>query len=240
MLYNGYSDEVGLVGCNLVYQTDNTYCIMNSIEKPPAYWELHGTEMILRFLFKHPETMAETFHHGSIGRAFVWNKMYRMDVVQKYKVRFNETIKIGEDYDFNYHYMSNISVARYTPYSSYYYYQNNASAMAFSRNKGTYDKKMINYAILFDDIYEAERQKRPEISKCCEAISIRLYNRCLAGMVKSGELDELFVKRAVRFNRKHIWCSRKYDADSSWHHFLSSVLLLGGFQFWKFIIMKIW
>ena len=42
-------------------------------------------------------------------RSFVWNKIFRMDIIEKYKLKFNESKKIGEDTLFTVAYLEKIN-----------------------------------------------------------------------------------------------------------------------------------
>ncbi len=58
-----------------------------------------------------------------------WNKIYKREVIENHKLKFDENITIGEDYLFNLMYLSKSNKVRYIEKSSYIYNVRNNSAM---------------------------------------------------------------------------------------------------------------
>lgn len=226
ILVNGFDKEVDIVGCNLIYRTEYS---SEELETDDSYYDIRGTNSILEYLFKHPSTK----NNGLIGRAFVWNKLYIKGIIDKYNVWFDETTSIGEDYKFNYEYMKHCNIARFSKSSEYNYFQNANSAMAFIREKKTFKPDIISWCDVFRIIYDETVELYPEIAKCCEAISIRLYIRALYGMICTKYENTNFEEQAVKFIKNHYNFKYTYDMDGSIKYSLSAFVIKISYSIWK-------
>lgn len=54
-------------------------------------------------------------------KGYVWNKMFRKDIIEKYQLRFEESIAVWEDVLFDFIYMSRIDKVSYNPKPQYHY-----------------------------------------------------------------------------------------------------------------------
>ncbi len=60
---------------------------------------------------------------------YPWNKLYRLDIIKKFNIKFDEDIKIMEDLIFNLKYLEVISNIKYVDDAIYYYVQRENSAL---------------------------------------------------------------------------------------------------------------
>lgn len=222
--------RVDIAGCNLVYRIE--YDSQEAITIDKSYIEILGTENILKYLFKHPSTRGD----GLLGRAFVWNKLYRKSIIEEYDIQFNEQIAIGEDYQFNYDYMRHCHTGVFNKTGCYNYLQNSDSMMSFIRSHKTFCKQMIEWPIVFDNIYEQIFSSYPEISKCCEAMAVRLYIRCLFGMICTKYIDNGFERKAVGFIKRHFLFKSSFDMDGSVKYLVSAYFIKVNYQCWKLLM----
>ena len=59
---------------------------------------------------------------GSFYYSALWNKLYRRDRIEQYRLRFLPQLKWGEDFDFNMRYYKNVQSVRCIPYVVYDYH----------------------------------------------------------------------------------------------------------------------
>lgn len=77
---------------------------------------------------------------------FVWNKMYRRDLIEKNKLRFSENILIKEDLIFNLLYLTferEKSIV-FSDIPTYFYFRHSDSATSKKRDKNEYQKYMMS------------------------------------------------------------------------------------------------
>ena len=90
--------------------------------------------------------------------AFVWNRLFRIDVLKKYGIRYNETVYACEDTLFNYQYMKRITRFAVCREHLYHYVINENSAMFgndFNQKKLTAN---IAFDIMLADCNKEERK----------------------------------------------------------------------------------
>lgn len=234
ILVEGYQygeKDVDLVGCNFIYR--DAYSEMESAIVS-MYTEIEGRNELLKYLFKHPE-MSKV---GLMGRPFIWNKLYRRDIIDKFEVKFDENLSIGEDYRFNYDYIRHCKLARFNKSQIYNYFQNNDSTMSTFRMSGGFTPKMIGWALGSEKLYEDVLKEFVEVAKCCETMSVRLYISCLVRMICANVDNDDFRKSAVHFIRRHNY-NRKYDANGSLKYLMSAIAVRINYDFFKTLIQII-
>lgn len=57
---------------------------------------------------------------------FAWNKLYHMDIIKKYNLRFDEELGMAQDLHFAFRYILNCNKVSYNPEPHYYYVQHEA------------------------------------------------------------------------------------------------------------------
>lgn len=221
--------NVDMVGCNMTYRTE--YCSKKE-ETKYAYEEINGTENALKYLFIHPLT----WESDILGRPFVWNKLYKKSIIDQYGVRFDENTGIGEDYKFNYDYIKRCKKIMFNKEACYNYLQHPNNTMEFIRKKRSFSPKMQSWPKVFHDMYNDIYTCYPEIAKCCESITVRLYIRCLYGMLHSNKADKDFENKAVDYIKQHWKFKQSYDKNSSLKYVFSAVLIRWNYPLWRFVM----
>ncbi|WP_353989207.1 glycosyltransferase [Pediococcus argentinicus] len=74
------------------------------------------------------ETVADILELDGYN-GFLWNKLFKMDLIRRYDLSFNEEVTITEDLLFCVLYIKYIKKSLYNPYPSYHYIVRNNSAM---------------------------------------------------------------------------------------------------------------
>lgn len=135
------------------------------------------------------ESGHERFHTGGVGKrmnsieflnsmlipvnrsygAFVWNKLYKADIIKKHHIRFpDEKRYLFEDHYFNYEYMKYAKSGCYTPICTYHYVtrRNTGIIRGITEDHKPADK-WLHYADVFDlilhDPYEPFAEFREQI-----------------------------------------------------------------------------
>ena len=88
------------------------------------------------------KSQEEIFYHilnDARYSGYVWNKLYKLDIIRKNKLSFNEKIFVCEDFLFNCHYISFIKKATYVKAQLYWYNCDNESSATY--NKYLYNPK---------------------------------------------------------------------------------------------------
>lgn len=75
----------------------------------------------------------------NLSRAYIWNKVFRKDIIEKHNIRFDKNISYGEDTIFLCNYLKHIC-SLYISKEFLYYYTENAEGNSLSKKK--YDNKL--------------------------------------------------------------------------------------------------
>ena len=116
------NDDITLICCNFfeVYPNKN-----KKPAKPIREYKIIGREN----LYKGIEYLQENFKFNTL-----WNKIYFKNIIEKYQIKFDENINMGEDYRFNITYCNYINSIHYIDKCLYNYVISDSSLCA------TYDK----------------------------------------------------------------------------------------------------
>ena len=115
----------------------------------------------------------------------IWNKIYRRELIEKNKVRFNKNIKIGEDLVFVYKILSETKKIFYSN-QGYYFYRNES------------EKSAMNKATSLDKVKEIEK----------------VYKELILYSKKSKKINKGVLKKQARDILFHYyWSYKKYPID---------------------------
>lgn len=140
-------------------------------------------------------------------QGFVWNKMYKKDIIDKNNIKFDENIDIYEDMLFNCEYIDKINKGSYVKNKLYYYIQRNSSAYNGDFNNKWYTIFKAHKKIL--EIYEKNNLK--------DYIGVK-YNLLISN------LD--FKEKLVKFKKtdKDIGCINITELDYKINIILKEIL----------------
>lgn len=123
---------------------------------------------------------------------FAWNKLYHMDIIKKYNLRFLDDVGTTEDLDFAFRYLGHCETVCFDPEMRvYHYYQREGAAThsGFSRRKlqsiHTYEKIISSYGERNEIVEAAENEI------CNTAIN-------LCWMYKNGKCDDKESWKKIR------------------------------------------
>lgn len=77
--------------------------------------------------------------HKIEGFRSPWGKLFNKDIIDKFKLRFNEKMSIGEDFIFNLQFMSHSHALTFDE-ASYYYYVTNSNSALMKYKKNCWEK----------------------------------------------------------------------------------------------------
>ena len=97
----------------------------------------------------------------STSKGYVWNKLYKRDIIIKYNIRFNEKISMCEDLEFNFNYLKYCNYVIYIENQNYFY---RVSSNSISKKMNNFKWFSIydSYNLIFKnfDDYDIDTQKK--------------------------------------------------------------------------------
>lgn len=99
---------------------------------------------------------------GNLSRAYIWNKVFRKDIIEKNKIRFDENISYGEDTIFLCKYLKYIC-SLYISKEFLYYYTENAEGNSLSKKK--YDSKLTQSFVELVKVQNCIAERFPNYGK---------------------------------------------------------------------------
>lgn len=142
----------------------------------------------------------------------LWNKIYKTEIIKKYKLKFEEDIQVGEDYLFNLNYISHISNMNYINTPLYYYtIQNNSLSKKFI-NK-TIDSEM-KILIQLNKIYKENVWPMDyTYNQCMESIKGNMIN-LINGSKSKKEVMTFINTLTDRIKEEELLCGKIEDSLS--------------------------
>ena len=155
-----------------IYEADLSIC---------GYWEEKEKEIFFvtsgnLMLMTKPKAMEELLKDSSY-RGYVWNKLFRNDIIRKYQLRFNDELSIWEDVLFVFFYLQYSNRAVYSPKPMYHY--------RYVEESITHEKQHIigvkkSYDAILAKDEMINRLNGPEYALVRYQIGIRYVRSCLA------------------------------------------------------------
>ena len=132
--------------------------------------------------------------------AFAWNRLYKMDIIKKYGLRYDEHIYGNEDALFNYQYLEHCNKVAIVDEELYHYIINTNSIM-FS--KGYNPKRILANKSFEYMLKEAEGKERYEFVQVAAMwYNLILKRRIILSRAKIDPKQMEIINRMVRLNRK--------------------------------------
>ena len=159
---------------------------------------LHATDMMCRIFFVE--------HY----QGFIWNKIFRRDLIEKYQIRFHEDVYYNEDRTFIIEYLTHTHCTRMAPSHLYHYQLHPKSAMGKVREMQQSEdteffERRVTEVLGFSYMRRALRRFR-DAYYCCGADMIyselRLFSEMLTAHKEQGRnfeksLLRKFARRAM-------------------------------------------
>ena len=172
-------------------------------------------------LLKKEQLYKNILDDNNIG-GYLWNKIYKLDIIKKNKIKFDIKIKIMEDLDFNLEYIKYINNAFIINNANYYYVQHSDSTLA-NANKvnNLYSmNKIINKIELYNKEFAIEYKLRFMIEYKKEIV---LNHNTKVSKDISKMLVNKFKKEKVFFKSKNNRAKIKYIFISLFPYLFSNI-----------------
>lgn len=147
--------------------------------------------------------------------SFAWDKLYHLDIIRKYKLRFLDDVGTREDVDFVFRYLGYCNSVCYDPESRlYHYYQRNGAAThsGFSQKK---IEDVHTYEKIIESTEDSEliRAAREEVCNTAMNLLWMYYNDgCKDTMAKKKLKKHLSSNIGVYLRSTHYGVGRKIQA----------------------------
>ncbi|MCD7835252.1 MAG: glycosyltransferase [Lachnospiraceae bacterium] len=116
-----------LVGWNHYYNEDKKQWKRHVINNSPVVYELYNmSNLLLDMITPEFDVRYNGVYLGAVRG--VWGKLYKREYIERFKIRFEENLKIGEDACFNVDYIRNIKKASFYNFYLNHYRVDNGSA----------------------------------------------------------------------------------------------------------------
>lgn len=123
--------------------------------------------------------------------AFVWNKLYKSEIIGKYNIRFpSEKRYLFEDHYFNYEYMKYAKRGCYIPSCAYYYIsRKNIGIIRGIDENNKAAEKWFHYADVFDLIIDDSYKGLDEFKKQIKMMKVWHSSTAVRVLAHYGECD---------------------------------------------------
>lgn len=150
------------------------------------------------FLWNKDQYVNEMFLPSCQIAAFVWNRLYRKEYIDRYSVRFHANIKVCEDTLFNFEYLKNINSV-YVVNESLYEYRINSNSAMFS-GEFNVDKltAMKAYDIMLQQTENSTYKKYIQIA-CMWYVEI-LYMQVIKCHYNISAVERKRIKKSLKGN----------------------------------------
>lgn len=149
--------------------------------------------------------ISQTLGNKYVG-GYLVNKIFKKDIIDKYHLRFNEKVHIGEDMLWILEYLNFCNSGIYISKTLYYYRLNEKSALQSSMRSGEFDKKNLEVLFVDDMLRNAVLCEEKQVKTALAYRYIRSDMRVLFNMIKCHYSDANAFSIITEHTRKHI-CS---------------------------------
>ena len=114
------------------------YTQINEIKKNMIEYKFGDNQILSRY--EMLKAIVEDIRISSVP----WNKLYKASIIYDFNIRYNPTLKFGEDLEFNVSYISKIQQGIMLPFSTYRYIQHEENITGRIRNKSHLEDKLTD------------------------------------------------------------------------------------------------
>ena len=138
--------------------------------------------------------------------AFVWNKLYKNEIIKKYNIRFpSEKRYLFEDHYFNYEYMKYAKRACYTSSCAYHYItRENVGIIRGITEDNRAAKKWLHYADAFDLIIDDSYKGFDEFKKQIKMMKVWHSSTAVRVLAHYGRCDAPEYKNMRRYIKENM------------------------------------
>lgn len=153
-------------------------------------------------------------------------KLFRADIIKTHQIQFRKDIYIGEDFIFNFDYLSKCNKIRCIPYIGYHYICKNGNSLTHKKdlNKFEYGKNLFQESIRFSEKMQLSKQEAKGI-----------YNLYLRTVFKNIELIYQVEPKMTKKDKK-LYVERIVEDDCTKIALLNAAPDTKEFVIYKFIL----
>ncbi len=197
------SDEITRCLFNAIDGVDMSICGCLIRERGQ---EIYSTPDCMTRLM-NSKSVAKGIFAGDLSLRYIWNKMFRKDIIDKYNIRFKEGIHYFEDILFLMEYLKHCDKIRQVPDIHYTFNKGGSEADKLLYEDGKPTKRALTAIPGYFDILElAKEYDDKEMTKTIENTIIELEMKLLDRMLDSVKYKEYkdsdfrsYVKRSLKF-----------------------------------------
>ena len=170
---------------------------INYEDKEEVHNNLTDDEIIIDKEIMYKYLIDENYFGG-----YLWNKMFKKEIIDDFKLKFNEEVKICEDLLFIAELLKNINKIIYCPSQKLYHYRRTqSSAVNFSYSEKD-TTKLIPLKYLIDNNIAFDRLFYDYVILNCQSIYI---------LKKIGKNDEIMLKKMKKEAKKYFTLALKNE-----------------------------
>ena len=164
---------------------------------------------------------------GGRSGPYVWNKIYRRDILEKFQIRFMPNIRVAEDQFFNVDYVLHCTKAVYIKRKMYGYIITEGSIMNYFRKNYVVDEQYISLPRVWRYTSEAMENVSNELVDFSRAKSAMFYQTVLR---KLQSPSEEYINESIDYVKKH----KKQLRLFKWgvKYYISALALCANYKLW--------
>lgn len=167
-------------------------CIRNTLT------DFRGTDTSSTVYLNRTDTAALILK-GSAG-SYVWNKLYRSNVLNNYNIRFRPDAQGAEDQFFNAEYLQYCTKAVFCSQKMYFYITTEGSITSTFRTSRVVSKKYMSLPRAWRYTAEVMQSISAELSIFAQAKSAMFYQTILRKLARP---DERYIQEAIAYIKQH-------------------------------------
>ena len=183
-------------------------------------------------VFYNQVDTAKLILRGAAG-PYVWNKLYRKDVLDSHGIRFRPDSQGAEDQFFNAEYLQYCAHAAFVDKQLYFYITTNGSITSTFRQNRTVSNKYISLPQAWRFTADIMEEISADLAHWSQARACMFYQTVLR---KIENLNEAYITEAISYVRKHCVTLRHYHWG--YKYYLSALLLCTSYPLWIKIFRK--
>lgn len=157
------------------------------------------------------ESIANMYVYNSFG-AYSWNKLFKMDIVNEYNIRYDLELRMTQDLYWSTQYMMHVKNAFYVNKPLYHYIYNEDSACRKIKQTGKFNKKFLTSIKAHEKTKELLKDESEYVKLSFSERYVNTYMRLVVNMYYSKYNDKKLIRAAHVNVKKYIKHFLKSDA----------------------------
>ena len=126
---------------------------------------------------------------------FIWNGVYKLDIVKAHNLKFDNTLKVNEDFAFNISYIPFIRIMKCLSYCGYHYAKRNSDSLSSGQKNYDYEKHMLKVRGFLALIREQQLETQANLDKVYWMFTRFTYSALASGeTLKQIQMEPVFEK----------------------------------------------